>query len=394
MTMSLILGLSIVILAVYLIALQQAIPTFHQLPICASTGTDRLPKISVMIPAFNEAENIAACVLSVLQSSSLPVQVLDVWVVDDQSTDATLTILKTLQQSLGDRRLNILAGLPRPTDTIWRGKNWACAQAAAQAKGEFLLFLDADVRLQTGALITVIEAAIATQTDLMTCIPAVVCGSFIEWLVQPLMFINVLVSFNAAAVKNRQTETAYALGPFMLFRRATYDMIGGHQAVADQVAEDVAFARRIKQDGFKLTHILGPNLVALRMYRSWSALWEGWTKCLYLGANRNLKTMLFLAIVMLMIYSVPWLGLVVALLQILTAGFTPLHLITLSLAIGAIGLQYQIRLIGSTALFSSTNYWWLQSLSGILIAMIAIGSVIKTETGWGLTWRGRHLGKV
>ena len=386
---------SLVTLLGYLLALCRAVIQLPKIKLSELTDSlilsrDKIPAISVIIPAFNEVENIEACVGSVLKSSQISADFLEVWVVDDQSTDNTLALLNNLQQKLTDPRFKILCGLPRPNDQLWTGKNWACYQAAQRATGDFLLFIDADVRLKPGAIAAVVETAVANQIDLLTCIPAVVCGSLSEWLVQPLIFINVLVAFNSKLVKNPNSKTTYALGPFLLFRSSTYRTIGEHQAIAAEVAEDVAFARKIKHGGFNLQHILGINLATLRMYRSSAALWEGWTKVLYVGAQRSLVAMVLLAFVMLVIYCVPWLGLAVALYQLLNAGKT-LSAIEVGLAGFAILLQYKVRSIGAAALGTSVRYWWLQSLGGLLIAVMAIVSIIKAETGWGWTWRGRSL---
>lgn len=122
-----------------------------------------------------------------------------------------------------------------------------------------MLFIDADVRLKPNASSAVIQTALDQQLDFLTCVPTISCGSLIEWLVQPLMFINLLVTFNAEVVKDPKTNTTYALGPFLLFRASTYCAIGGHKAVA----EDVAFPRRIKHNGFKSLQFLGANLASL-----------------------------------------------------------------------------------------------------------------------------------
>jgi hypothetical protein len=88
------------------------------------------PKVSVIVPAYNEADNIQNCVMSILDSTTLLADRFELWVVDDQSTDNTLTILNTLKKNLSDSRLKILPGEPRPTEQVWTGKNWACTQAA------------------------------------------------------------------------------------------------------------------------------------------------------------------------------------------------------------------------------------------------------------------------
>lgn len=351
----------------------------------------KFPRVSVIVPAYNEADNIQDCILSILNSTSLSDEKLGVWVIDDQSTDETLIILQTLQQSLKDSRLNVITGLPRPKGKVWIGKNWACAQAPKFSQEEFLLFLDADVRLKPGAIESVIEVAVSEDLALLNCIPAVVCKSLVEWLVQPLMFINLLISLNSKAVKSPKTDTAFAGGFFMLFKRSAYEEIGGHQAVSDQVAEDVALARLIKRHRLKLGYRLGANIATLRMYRSWAAMWEGWTKVLYLGSQRNPLIMLALALVMLIIYFIPWLCLIFLISKNLIIGITTINFLSIGVALITILLQYKLYTLADKAFNTSLRYWWLNSLGGLLVSIMAVASIIKTETGWGWTWRGRSL---
>ncbi len=397
MILLLILSLALIGLTSYIANLKQAVTDIDQLSPAKEIFSEhysnllRFPRISVIVPAYNEVDNIQDCIMSILNSTSLSDENLKVWVVDDQSTDETLIILQTLQQNLRDPRLKLIPGLPRPEAQVWIGKNWACAQAAECAGGEFLLFIDADVRLKPGAIEAAIQTAVAENIDLLNCIPALVCGSLAEWLVQPLIFINLLISLNYKVVKDPKTETAFAAGPFMLFRGSAYEQIGGHQAVASQVAEDVALARLIKHNGLKLGYRLGAKIATLRMYRSWSALWEGWTKVLYVGAQRNLLIMLYLAMVMLIIYSIPWLGLIIILGKSLVIGWETIDLLTIGIALIAIIIQYKLRTLAAEAFYSPPKYWWLHGLGGLLVAVMAIASVIKTETGWGWTWRGRSL---
>ena len=360
------------------------------------------PKVSVIVPAYNEAENIRDCAIAILESTRLSVDKLEVLIVDDRSTDDTLAIGQTLQQHLNDPRLKILAGQARPANQYWAGKNWACAEAVQVATGDFLLFIDADVRLKPGAIETAIATVETEKIDLLTCMPALVCDCFAEWLVQPLMFNHLAVCFDFTAVNDAsKTDSAFAAGPFMLFRRSGYDKIGGHAAVAGEIVEDVELARRIKRAGLKLALYAGSNLAFVRMYRSWSALWEGWTKNLYLGANRSWGMMIYMAAIMLFLYPIPWIGLFIILKQLislfpLSSSFfllpSSFFLLPSSLlAVIVIWQQYNLRRLGAEISDCSTKYWWLGGLGGALVAAIAIGSAIKTETGWGWTWRGRAL---
>ncbi len=378
---------------IYLKRLRQ---TVKQAPHLLNLGIEaisplNLPKISVIIPAFNEANNIEACLISVLASSHLPPDKLEVWIVDDQSTDKTLAIVHALQKQLNDSRLKVLAVPPRPQNEKWIGKNWACTNAVKYANGAFFLFLDADVRLKPGAIESALQTAEQLQTDLLTCWPQIVCGCLGEWLVQPLMANLLATGFDFAAVNDAHTDAAFAAGPFMLFRRTAYEQLGGHQAVASQVVEDVELARRVKAKGLKLWYALGSDLAAVRMYQSFPALWEGWTKNWYLGSRCNLSLTLYSVAIVLVVCTLPWLGLAGVLLKGIIGGWTVLDMLTLAIALPTLWMQYQLRQTGGILSKIPTRYWWLTGVGGAIVAAIALVSIIKTETGWGWTWRGRPL---
>ena len=132
----------------------------------------QFPKVSVIVPAYNEAENIRDCAIAMRESTPLSVDNLEVLIVDHRSTDDTKDLGQTLQQQPGDPRPKILAGQPRPGKQYWAGKNWAGAQAVQVATGNFLLFIDADVRPEPGAIETGIATGETEKIDLFTCMPA------------------------------------------------------------------------------------------------------------------------------------------------------------------------------------------------------------------------------
>lgn len=350
-----------------------------------------LPTIAVVIPAYNEEVNLRDCVESVLQSDLPDPQQLQIWIADDESTDETQAIAQQL--TLQDPRVHLIAVSPRPTTAVWRGKNWACDQAANKAQGEYLLFIDADVRLEPGAIAAALTEAKASQADLLSCLPEIVCGCFSEWLAQPIIVRMLTAGFNIGAVSNpAQPEVAFAAGPFMLFRREAYDLIGGHRAVADDLVEDVALARRIKAAGLNLRLELGLGLIKVRMYRNLAALWEGWTKNLHMGAQRNVASTLTVALISIFVWVVPWLGIGLN-VALLVMGLRRPEGLLLNLGLALALLVWETMLWRQEAalLEQPVRYWGLSWLGGLLVAAIAIASIIKTETGWGWTWRGRSL---
>jgi cellulose synthase/poly-beta-1,6-N-acetylglucosamine synthase-like glycosyltransferase len=370
---------------------------FHQSIVSAIAASPRLsalaipptdlPSVSVIIPAYNEDINIRDCVESVLRSKLPNPEQLRVWIADDESTDRTAAIACEL--SAADERVQVISVPPRPTHEIWLGKNWACTQAAAQAQSEYLLFIDADVRLDADAIAAALADAKSHRADLLSAMPQVICGCLAEWLAQPIIFRLLIAGFDPEAVNDPNQQKAFAAGPFMLFWRQSYEEIGGHRGVANDLVEDVALARRIKAAGLNMRLVIGFDFVQVRMYRTFAALWEGWTKNFHMGARRKVSSTLMVPLIAFFSLTVPWLILVVSVTSLL-CGFLWQGL-PLTIVLGLLGWEWGLWRQQAQLLQQPVRYWGLSWLGGLLVSAIAIGSIIKTETGWGWTWRGRSL---
>ena len=272
------------------------------------------------------------------------------------------------------------------------GKNWACSHAMEQVSSTWVLFLDADVRLQPQALRRALAQAEADGADLLSLAPRLGCGCLAEWMVQPIMASLLGLGFPIEAANDPASAVAFAAGPFMLFRRSSYNAIGGHRALAGEVVEDLALARRIKSQGLRLRYLLGLDVAELRMYANFSALWEGWTKNWLLGLGGNVARALGAALVVVLLFSGPWLlapaALIAAVLRPEQRG--PL-LLTLGLALLGIGLQLALRLWTRRQFQVPLSWWWLMGAGGLVVGAIGPVSVWRTLTGRGWTWRGRSL---
>ena len=178
----------------------------------------------------------------------------------------------------------------------------------------------------------------------------------------------------------------------MLFRRSAYEAIGGHSAVAGEVVEDLALARRIKQSGRRLVYQLGLDAVELQMYDDFPTLWEGWSKNWYLGLDRNVIKALSAGAVVFTMFTLPWLLLGSGLGLLLLLGPSP-ALWSGAMA-GAVGvlLQWLLRLWISVRFDVPLTFWWLMGVGGLIVAAIAPTSVWRSETGRGWTWKGRPPG--
>jgi cellulose synthase/poly-beta-1,6-N-acetylglucosamine synthase-like glycosyltransferase len=345
--------------------------------------------VSVVIPAYNEGINIEDCLRSVL-ASQLPMgMALQVIAVDDGSEDQTRVLCDALAQE--DHRLLVLTSPARPAGELWLGKNWACAQVEKIITGDYVLFIDADVRLGADAVAKAVAAMEQKQIDLLTVLPEVRCGCWSEWLVQPIMMALLAVGFRYDEVNCPQSQTAFAAGPFMLFRRSAYAQIGGHSGVADNLVEDVALARQIKKAGLKLFCMAGFGMVFVRMYQSFAGLWEGWTKNFHMGTGRKVGQSLYASFVVFLVFTLPW-------LLPLGGWFTTINLPMMLKIIVMAGLSLPLLLHLALRIWTATQFrlpygiWLVLGwLGGLLVSAISIVSIIKTETGIGWTWRGRQL---
>jgi glycosyltransferase involved in cell wall biosynthesis len=263
--------------------------------------------VSAIIPARNEEATIA---LSVESLTAQP-EIKEIFVVNDQSTDRTAAELERLAARFP--QVNVLETQALPTG--WVGKNYAVSLGAAQATREWLLFTDADAVHLPGSTARALADSAATGASLVSYSPEQRTETWWERAVIPFVFTRLSQKFSYDAVNDPLSPVAAANGQFMMIRRDTYNRIGGHQAVAGEVLEDVALAQKAKQAGVRLHFASGAGIVRVRMYTTFRAMWQGWTKNLYplmggtpRAVGRELRSV------------VPWIPLALLLL-------TPVHLI-------------------------------------------------------------------
>lgn len=240
------------------------------MPIESTIG---VPTISAIVPARNEEANIADCVRSI----ALQPEVLEILVVNDQSTDRTAEIVLNLIAEIPQLRLLETNDLPAG----WVGKNNAVWLGAQAAKGKWLLFTDADAVLAPGAAAKAFQVAQENSAALVSFSPEQTLGSWYEKALIPFVYCRLARKFSYANVNDPKNPAAAANGQFLLIQRSTYDAVGGHASVAGEVLEDVALARRVKQDSWGIWFGSGAGLVSVRMYRSFRSMWAGWRKNLY-----------------------------------------------------------------------------------------------------------------
>jgi hypothetical protein len=246
--------------------------------------------VSVLIPARNEERTIEAAVKSVLANQGLPIELI---VLDDESTDRTASVLSSIARI--DSRLKVVRGGKVPVS--WCGKQYACAQLAAQANHPMLCFMDADVVLNSDALARMAAFLKDANADLVSGVPRQTTGTFLERLLIPLIHF-VLLGFLPIGRMRRSTHPSYAAGCGQLFmaRADSYRRAGGHTAIRSTLHDGINLPRSFRRAGLKTDLFDATTIASCRMYRSNSEVWRGLRKNATegLGAPKLIVPMTFL----------------------------------------------------------------------------------------------------
>jgi glycosyltransferase involved in cell wall biosynthesis len=330
------------------------------------------PTVSAIVPARNEEATIAAAVESLAEQPEIK----EIFVINDQSSDGTAAQLAKLSAKYAQLRVIETNGLPAG----WVGKNYAVSLGAAQATGDWLLFTDGDGVHLPGSTAHALADAAETGAGLVSYSPEQVTRTWWERALIPFIYTRLAQKFSYDAVNDPDSPAAAASGQYLMIRRQDYERIGGHAAVAGEVLEDVALARIAKQSGIRLHFASGHGIMRVRMYRTFGAMWQGWTKNLYPlicrtadGKSRSASRELFGVI--------PWIPLLLLL-------FTAAHLI-----FGAVGLGL---LAGRHAAYAATlrrnrfpaslALYYMPAVA--LYAAALLTSELRYQRGT-VTWKGR-----
>lgn len=272
--------LSIIIFAAWFLALLRTIVNLALIPrLRADRPAAREPLVSVIIPARDEARIIERTVRAFLAQTYPHLEII---VVNDRSVDGTGEILRTI----GDDRLRVIDGEEPPAG--WLGKPWALHQGSRLARGELLLFVDADVVYSPAAVRAAVAFLEPRRPSLLSLLPYFEMQGFGENAAMPMMAMTCF-TFLPTWISNRSRFAALAIGGGTgnLIVRERYEAIGGHEALKDSVVDDVALARLVRRSGEATETVRADDLVSLRMYHGLAEVVEGFTKNAFAVFGRN-----------------------------------------------------------------------------------------------------------
>jgi chlorobactene glucosyltransferase len=325
------------------------------------------PLITVLIPMRNEAAVIAETVRSWLAQDYPNFEIL---ILDDSSGDDSSKIAR--EAAGGDSRLTIVQGNALPDG--WLGKPWACHQLTTQARGEYLLFTDADVRWEPTALSALVAESQQTDADLLTVWPSQITQTWGERLVVPLMALTIQAYLPVLAVHHLPWPVfAHAMGQCLLFKREAYQQIGGHETVKAEVVDDMAFAYAIKRHNLRLRAADGNGLIKTRMYQNWNQVRDGFAKNILSGHGNSVAFLLLSTVFHWWMFIVPW---------VLVIGNWRLAIF------GLLGIL--TRALTAAVTRQRVRDAILMPVSVVLMTVVA-AQAVRWRLGGGGQWKGRRI---
>lgn len=343
--------------------------------------------VSIIIPARNEARNIARCLDGVLsQQTQLNYEII---VVDDGSTDDTPTILADYAKRK-PHRIRVLQG--RPLQPGWVGKCNACQHGAEAAQGEWLLFLDADTEASPQLIESMLDLARYDQLDALSIMPFNQLVSLSERVVLPIFWFFAFTVFPGLRGHKPEIKPAQAMavGQCFMFKARVYYALGGHAAVSDKVLEDVEFAQVLRASGYRLGMSTGFDEIRVRMYHNFDEVALGLMKHARAGLHLSGWRGYWAIFSTVAVSILPLVLLIARLLQWQLGQFDPVFGIAVLSSIVCYVASLQLWAQVYAKLFKlSALHAFMAPFGMVAYLAIALMGILRVTFKRGIIWKGR-----
>jgi glycosyltransferase involved in cell wall biosynthesis len=341
-----------------------------------------LPMVSVILPARNEERYIARCLDSLLAQDYSNFEVI---AINDSSTDKTGEIMKAY--AARDPRVVYVDAPAKPEG--WAGKNWACHQAYLRAKGEVLLFTDADTEHSKSAMSLAVGQLVSQNLDALTAVPKLICNDFWTRITLPSLATFLHTRFSPLRVNDPNTKTGYFFGSFFAITRDTYEAVGTHEGVRQELVEDGALGGKVKEEKFRLKMVRGERQIEAVWARDLPTLWHGLRRLMIPLYYQNKSGAYMMATAVFFILFAPF-----AFMPYLPAAslannlsfpiLLGIQLATAALVVATTAVQCRL------GVFESPAYALAAPVSGALISFGFLSALADARKKDSVSWRGRQ----
>ncbi len=349
------------------------------------------PKVSVILPARNEQKYIEKCLDSLLKQDYSNYEIV---AINDSSSDRTGEIIQ--KYSTKNSKIIFINAEAKPEG--WTGKNWACYQGYIKSTGQLFLFTDADTTHSSSTISLAVNNLLARELDALTAIPKILANDFWTKITLPVLWTLSISRYSALKANDPKTNVGYFFGSFFIITKKTYEAVGTHKAVKEEIVEDGALGRKVKEQGFKLRVVHGEDHIQAVWARSSSTLWHGLRRLMVpLYKREKIKaSLMVVATFLLLIYSLIVLpfSITMALDEKdvnLTINNYSLDLILLFLTIMSILLLIITNILQlKYTIFQNSLYSLSFPLAGSFVFIAFLSSIINSGKKDVINWRGRR----
>lgn len=337
------------------------------------------PKVSIILPARNEEGFIGKCLESLTNQDYENYEII---AIDDSSEDATGKIISDFAK----RNSKVIYVSARPKPDGWMGKNWACIEGYKKATGELLLFTDSDTTHAKNVISLAVSHLLSLDLDALTVVPKMICLDTWTKITLPVLSTFLHTRFSALRVNDPSKKTGYFFGSFFLIRRDVYESVGTHEGVKQEIIEDGALGKKVKEAGHKMRMVRGDHLIDAIWARDLSSLWNALKRLmipLYLQ-NGRIATGIFFAVLFLLFmpyvffaYSSMFFG--------QSQSFSALFWISLVSS----GLVYAAGMLDARALQIKIPYGICGPVGSFVVVAGFLCGILQAKSNMAVTWRGR-----
>ena len=366
----------------WVILIKSMIMTFHESPFLDKfEKKDHVkPKVSIILPARNEEKFIDKCLVSLLNQDYDNYEII---VINDSSEDSTGDLIKKYAKKYS----KIIPVDANPKPVGWVGKNWACMEGYKKATGELLLFTDADTKHANSVISLAVSHLLSLELDALTVIPRMLCLDLITKITLPMISTFLHTRFSALRVNDKSKNTGYFFGSFFIIKKTTYDSVGTHEGVRQELIEDGALGKKVKESGFKMRMVRGEHLIDAVWARDINTLWNALKRLMvpFYLQNAKLAVASSIGVLFLLFMSFPIFAYSVILFNDTTSS-----LVLVVIAGIASALVYTGAILDATkGLDLGIKYALLAPIGGFVVAGGFFAGLIQAKSKDAVSWRGR-----
>ncbi len=343
--------------------------------ICKTT-----PKVSIILPARNEEKFIGKCLDSLINQDYENYEII---VIDDSSEDKTGEIISEYAKKYS----KIIPVSAKPKPDGWMGKNWACMEGYRKSTGELLLFTDADTNHAKNVISLAVSHLISFNLDALSAIPKMLTFDFWTKITLPMISTFLHTRFSALNVNNSSKKTGYFFGSFFILKKKTYDEIGTHEGVKQEIIEDGALGKKVKELGYKMKMVRGEHLIQAVWARDKNTLWNALKRLmipLYIQSGK-IAIGIFFAVLFLLFVPFP----IFAISALIPIETTSAKILCITSGIASILIYIAATIETKIGLELKFVYALFAPLGGLVVSMGFLSGLIQAKSTSSVTWRGR-----